>query len=85
MKLNQSTQIEMLGDLVSPQPAFFLNTTRSPLHQPQPSRVQVVLESGVVVERAYCRGAVLDLATPVMSGEFHNATHRMPIFQFSEN
>lgn len=78
MKLNQSTQIEMFGDLISPQFAFGLSAQTA-------VRVKLVLESGVVVERVQCRAAIMDLATPVMSVEFHNQTHRMPQFQFSEN
>ena len=81
MKFNTNPKIEMLGDLISPQRDFYLRNGPQQFHQ----RVRPVIQLGVVVERVTCRGAVLDMATPVMSVELENVTHRLPLFQFSSN
>ncbi len=75
MKLNP--QIEVLGELIAPQRAFFLSATASV--------VRPVIQLGVVVERIWVGSICLDTATPLMSAELENQTHRLPVFQFSEN
>ena len=84
MKLNVPQQIELLGDLVSPQPAHFLNTGPCGL-PPVPQRVKIVTHSAVVVEPVCVRGLMMDLVTPVTVGELHNATHRLPLHTFGDN
>lgn len=90
MKLNVASQIEMLGDLVSPQPEFFLDTEDADkfaavAHLLPARRVEIVTHAAVVVERVMVRNLPFELVTPVMNGELHNATHRLPVCVFGDN
>jgi hypothetical protein len=80
MKLvTHKQEIEMLGDLVSPQPKFFLPNVAGK------RTVTVHRQEAVVVERVEARGVIVDLATPVVGVELHNATHRLPICFYGLN
>ena len=87
---NVTHKIEMLGDLISPQPEFFLDTDHAAefaavAHLLPPRRVQLVTHAAVVVERVWVRGVAFELVVPQTVGELHTATHRLPLHTFGEN